>query len=111
MARLGQVLPDPDNYKGQQIVSTTVSNFGRASLGSYASGAGVSELGYATIILQAYQGGPNLTYDGRITHGIADRERTLGTYIGSTSAINALRFTWSAGGNFDAGTYALYGVA
>ena len=99
------------NYKGQLLNQTAISDTTRATLGTYASTAGVSELGYATIILQAYQGGPNLTYDGRITHSISDRERTLGTYIGSTSAINALRFTWSAGGNFDAGTYALYGVA
>ena len=100
-----------NNYLGQMLNSSAVSNTNQASLGNYASTAGVSELGYATIVLEGYQGGCNLTYNGRITHSLTDRERTLGTYVGSTSAINALRFTWSAGGNFDAGTYALYGVS
>ena len=100
-----------NNYLGQMLNSTALSNTTLATLGTYASTAGVSELGYATIVLEGYQGGCNLTYNGRITHGLTDRERTLGTYVGSTSAINALRFVWSAGGNFDAGTYALYGVA
>ena len=100
-----------NSYLGQMLNSTALSNTTLATLGTYASTAGVSELGYATIVLEGYQGGCNLTYNGRITHSLTDRERTLGTYVGSTSAINALRFTWSAGGNFDAGTYALYGVS
>ena len=100
-----------NNYLGQMLNSAALSNTTLATLGTYASTAGVSELGYATIVLEGYQGGCNLTYNGRITHSLTDRERTLGTYVGSTSAINALRFTWSAGGNFDAGTYALYGVS
>jgi hypothetical protein len=33
-----------------------------------------------------------------------------GYYIGSTSAINALRITGSGGGTWDAGTYTLYGI-
>jgi hypothetical protein len=100
-----------NNYLGQMLNSAAVSNTSLATLGTYASTAGAAELGYATIVLQGYQGGCNLTYGGRIAHSLTDRERTLGTYVGSTSAINALRFTWSAGGNFDAGTYALYGVS
>jgi len=100
-----------NNYLGQMLNSAAVSDTSRATLGTYASVAGIAELGYATIVLEGYQGGCNLTYNGRITHSLTDRERTLGTYVGSTSAINALRFTWSAGGNFDAGTYALYGVS
>jgi hypothetical protein len=31
-------------------------------------------------------------------------------YIGSISAINALRMIWNGTGNSDAGTYALYGI-
>jgi len=100
-----------NNYLGQMLNSASVSNTSLATLGTYASTAGIAELGYATIVLEGYQGGCNLTYNGRITHSLTDRERTLGTYVGSTNAINALRFTWSAGGNFDAGTYALYGVS
>ena len=100
-----------NNYLGQMLNSSAVSNTSQASLGTYASTATIAELGYATIVLEGYQGGCNLTYNARITHDTNGRERTIGTYVGSTSAINALRFLWSAGGNFDAGTYALYGVA
>lgn len=35
---------------------------------------------------------------------------SVATYFGSTDAINAMRLMSDAGANFDAGTYALYGV-
>lgn len=100
-----------NNYLGYLMTVAGNALTSQATLGTYASTAGVAELGYATIVLEGYQGGCNLTYNGRIAHSLTDRERTFGTYVGSTSTINALRFLWSAGGNFDAGTYALYGMA
>lgn len=57
-----------------------------------------------------YQAGayPIATGNGAISSG--SQVVSWITYIGSTDAVNALKIIWNGTGNFDAGTYALYGV-
>lgn len=65
-----------------------------------------------TIVISGYHGGPNMTWRAKGADSTpASYPVHLGTYTGSTSAINALRILWNGSGNFDAGTYALYGVS
>lgn len=65
------------------------------------------------IYIYGYQGGPWMEWRGFLTSSASSTTyyRVGGVYIGSTSAINALRLLWNGSGNFDAGTYALYGVS
>lgn len=89
------------NEAGTALSEASVADFiDQLSAGTFIS----------TTRISAYQGGPNMMFrsvcrDGPTLH-IAD-----GIYIGSTSAINAIRMIWSGTGNSDAGTYALYGVS
>lgn len=61
--------------------------------------------------IQGYQGG-----GGCIAHTAGAQSYANGSYmclsayVGSTSAINALRLIWNGTGNFDGGTYKLLGV-
>ena len=64
-----------------------------------------------TIQLKGYQGGSYPMYESRALDGAGNARHLIGTYIGSTSAINAIRILWNASGNFDGGTIALFGVS
>jgi len=57
-----------------------------------------------------YQGGmyPFIAYAGNNSAGAGFAGN--GSYVGGTDAVNALRFLWNGSGNFDGGTYALYGI-
>lgn len=63
-----------------------------------------------TCNIYGYQGGPNAMFSaiGKDSTGVFASQQ--GLYIGSTSAINAVSVLWNGSGNFDAGTYALYGI-
>lgn len=66
----------------------------------------------ALIYIFGYQGGPNMHWTYRAVDGSGTITcASSNHYIGSTSAINAIQFLWNGSGNFDAGTYALYGVS
>lgn len=62
-----------------------------------------------TIVIDGYQGGPNAQFHGSAVDNAATTWTVNGAYIGSTSAINALKIVNNSS-NFSGGTYALYGV-
>lgn len=100
------------NYVGFIVdEGALIINNGEASL----CGPGAGDQAAATtfdidIVITGYQGGARLQaqFSVRSSNGAIDSG--LLTYIGGTTAINALRILWNGSGNFDAGTYALYGV-
>ncbi len=97
------------NYIGFYTQSTpTDSNIGTASL---VGGPAVAAAVATTISLNifAYHGGVAAYASGSINSGGTGYTNHC-AYLGSTSAINALRIGWNNTGSFDAGTYALYGV-
>lgn len=96
------------NYVGVMRTGTTFTATSTASLTESATHTAAQTDAF-TLYLYGYQGGPHMSTHARIianaTEYMCDK-----TYIGSTSAINALKILGSAAGTFDAGTYALYGV-
>lgn len=98
------------NYVGFRVDSAAlVSNPTAATIaeGTLVNAANTSNV---EIAIFGYQGGPFIQslsrYVGSNTHF------NTTNYIGSVSAINAIRFILSGSGSFDgAGTYALYGVS
>jgi phage-related tail fiber protein len=98
-----------DSTSGNYIdnsTGATLLNDGSLNLGS---GDSIT----STTRLSGYQSGPHTEYRTRLysTDTVNYPEAMIhGTYIGSTSAIDALQISCSAG-TFDAGTYALYGIA
>ncbi len=97
------------NYPGYYAQATpTFTNNGLASL----MGGGTVAAAAATTVslkLFAYQGGSFPVAEASITGGGTNYTSSV-HYIGSTSAINALRILWNGSGSFDAGSYALFGV-
>jgi hypothetical protein len=65
------------------------------------------------LILHNYQGGTFPLAQFQVRNGQGGTARYTGQcmYAGTLSPINALRILWSGSGDFDAGTYALYGVS
>jgi hypothetical protein len=55
--------------------------------------------------IRSYQGGPNAMAHGRVKTNTTEYMTDM-TMIGTTTAIYALKILGSAGGMFDAGTYA-----
>lgn len=119
-----QVLVQVDSDNGASF-DTTASNYlgfivdnaaavSAHSLASLVEGATVaaSVAVDVLVVIKGYQGGPTLHADYLVrqtTGAIHHAGQTI--YLGTTSAINAIRILWSNTGNFDAGTYALYGVS
>jgi len=99
------------NYAGTiyNSIGLALGNTTLASLGESADGA-ASVTWDATINLFGYQSGPEMTYLSRFRTSVGIEYHIRGTYR-STSAVNALQILWNGSGNFDAGTYALYGVS
>ncbi len=97
------------NYPGYYAQTTpTFTNNGLASLmGGPAVAAAIATT--VSLKLFAYQGGSFPVAEASIT-GSGTNYTSSVHYVGSTSAINALRILWNNTGNFDAGTYALFGV-
>ncbi|RPJ38987.1 MAG: hypothetical protein EHM35_03345 [Planctomycetaceae bacterium] len=85
----------------------------RATLGESVSGGGIADTGDITCSLFNYQSGPHKNFIARHTNSQSSTAHAIniGCYFGSTSAIDAIRILWSGTGNFDAGTYAVYGVS
>lgn len=71
---------------------------------------GVADTATGTITITGYQGGPHMAFAFR-SLALATNNLGNGVYVGSAAAINALQILWNGSGNFDAGTYALYGVS
>ena len=97
------------NYIGWYAQATpTFANVGTASLvGGAAVAAAVAQ--DFSIQITSYQGGMFAKAFAGIT-GSGTEYTSMVAYLGSTSAINALRIGWNNTGNFDAGSYTLLGV-
>ncbi len=98
------------NYPGWKVEDAT---FTLAALGFGSLAAGVTVTAAQTASMQCtifnYQGGMNAQSLFRVISNTVNYHGSA-VYIGSTSAINALRLRWDGTGNFDAGTYAIYGI-
>lgn len=91
---------------GLALTATTLAALGESA------GQAAANSWDATIQLFGYQTGPAHTYFARYrTSGGGVIYHTWGTYVGSTNNIDALQILWNGSGNFDAGTYALYGIS
>lgn len=97
------------NYIGETDAGAPAA-FGEASLINGLADGAASVTWTSTIYLWGYQGGPNMHFSSFTRSSAPAIFSTRGVYIGSVSVINALTVLWSGSGNFDAGTYALYGV-
>lgn len=96
------------NYVGHKVTGTTWTAMSVASLIESATFT-AAQTGSVMLYIKGYQGGPNLRADARVITNTTEYQ-CWATYIGSMTAINALKILGSAGGTFDAGTYTLYGV-
>jgi len=96
------------NYPSELMKTGTVTEPTAATMVRYAAQQ-AGDLTEGVLVITGYQAGPHAKFSSRLSEGTAAAE-LLGSYR-STSGINALRFLLSAAGNFDAGTYALYGVS
>lgn len=98
------------NYIGFTVTTTTVTNNANGSLlgniGSIANTATQT----TSLKIFCYQAGGNALGLGTAVQSTPSNYTTYCHYIGSTSAINAIKVLWNASGNFDAGTYALHGI-
>lgn len=99
------------NYPGQKMTGATLSAITAASATMLESATMTNAQTQSfTLIIHGYQGGPHPRYDFRTITNTTEYQG-LGTFIGAAgSPINALRIIWDSTGNFDAGTYVLYGV-
>lgn len=98
------------NYIGFNVNNTpNLSVNSTASLAFHGNIASAATAINLTVSLFNYQGGMLPTSIGHSNLGTNTSNQY--SYIGSTSVINAIRFIVNGSGNFDAGTYALYGVS
>lgn len=99
------------NYVGLSVSETTGPTFGGASLAGASLIEAVLQSGSvtlsATITIRPYQGGTYTQWTAVTLDSDGDT-RVITGYYKSTSPINALEI---AGGTFDGGSYALYGVS
>lgn len=95
------------NYVGYQYTGSAVLDSTLAALnetGNVASGA----TNTGVCVIEGYQEGVYAKYSSMM---FANTVRyAVNGYYASTSNIDAIQFLWNGTGNFDAGTYALYGV-
>ncbi len=65
-----------------------------------------------SLYIYGYQGGPNARYTTYLkdSSGV-DLVFVDGFFVGSVAAITAIQIKWNGSGNFDAGTFALYGIS
>lgn len=98
------------NYQVIRFNSTgTLDDPAEASLAAPPDGAAADTVDI-DVTIWGYQGGPRVNFAWRVTTSTGTKYLGQGVYTGSTSVINALQVLWSGTGNFDAGTYALYGI-
>ena len=102
------------NYPGYNITTltggATIVVDTLPTIGDTGAGVAAAATTTGTYLLFGYQAGPHKRFSSRILAG-GTEYLSEGTYIGSALAINAMQIGWSGSGNFDAGTYALYGVS
>lgn len=96
------------NYQGVIRTGTTLSAPSLASLTESATHTAAQSDSF-TLYLFGYQMAGDKLCHARIKQNGVEYS-TDKYWVGSASAINALQILGSAGGTFDAGTYALYGV-
>lgn len=96
------------NYPGHKVTGTTWTAMTVASLIESATFT-AAQTGSVSLYIDGFQGGPNARTHARVLTNTTEYQ-CWSTYIGSASAISALKILGSAGGTFDAGTYTLYGV-
>lgn len=97
------------NYRAFTVNNSTLGSNAVASM-IYATAVAAAIASTFSLYLYGYQGGANAQYFSRVT--VNNQNLALmGSYVGSTDNIDALRILWNDTGNFDAGTYALYGVS
>ena len=98
------------NYTGFDVTGTTVTAYGKASLIKSATQSAASAA-QATITIFNYHAGSWPRIEARTVHEDSTSHLNTANYVGSTSAVDALRILWDGSGNFDGGTYALYGIS
>lgn len=97
------------NYPGHKVTGVTWTAKTLASLVESVT-VTAAQVFNVTINLRGYQAGPPTDCKARVTAN-AVVYQGFATYVGSkTTGINALQLLWDASGNFDAGTYVLYGI-
>lgn len=99
------------NYAGHNfaLAATTTIPTTTGTLIETATVAAASTFTGSTLLL-GYHGGPRMVSISALTSGTTPYQMFM-TYLGSNNAINAIRFLWDGTGNFDAGTYAVYGIS
>lgn len=100
------------NYVGFYMNGAAVAAMNQASMGYMEAMIGSSSVYAVTSQITNYHAGPYTQFYTRslMGSGGSGEYHSIGTYIGSTAAINAIEISIS-NGTFDAGTYALYGVS
>lgn len=99
------------NYSGSYLNGATPATSTLASLGDSDPVANAADTFDVTVVLRGYQGGMFPAYQTRARRNTNAAWISTGFYVGSTTAINALRIYLDGTRTFDAGTYALYGVS
>lgn len=101
-----------NNYLGFNWLSGTggVNSANASLLANIGSQANTATIDF-NIAIFGYQGNQWPTAMGGAVQSTPARNTIHSIYVGSTSAINALQVLWNGSGNFDAGTYALYGIS
>lgn len=97
------------NYLSFTVAGTTLAAGAQASLLEMPV-SGAANTFTSTTILSGYQAGPHTHYFSRSFESTPTNTLVHGVYIGSTSAVNALKILLSGAASFDAGTYVLYGL-
>lgn len=100
------------NYTGEywNVATAVVAENSESSLiGNITTITAASTFAF-TLVMHAYQTGPFHLAEYRMMAATETRRGRI-WYVGSTDNIDALQIIMSASGNFDAGTYALYGIS
>ena len=110
-------------HTATQIIGTTVTALTADSNQSWTQVTQTSaQVSYGYMIIQGYQSGPVTSYKGRSMDACTSGAMDSGTQtvfdgivastgsVPATGALAGIRLRWNSTGNFDAGSYALYGV-
>jgi len=99
-----------NSYQGSVLNGSTVAAITRATL-VQGNSLAAAESATGVVSIFSYQGGAYPQFIGRTSNSTNDKQMSIGTYTGSTSAINALKLSWTGGNNFDLGSYVLQGIS
>lgn len=99
-----------DTHSYKQIVGTTVSSVaGSASIFDNNTALANTATVTGSLLLPMYQSTGNKAFQGYCFDSAAVHSTAQGVTV-ATGAIQGIRMWWDLSGNFDAGTYALYGI-